>query len=602
MPHDVTDLALADEGRLRIEWADRHMPVLRDIRARFEKERPLEGLKVAACLHVTTETANLMRTLKAGGASVVLCASNPLSTQDDTAAALVQHYGIDTFARRGVDTDGYYAHLESALDTRPNITMDDGCDLVTLLHTKRREQLAEIRAGTEETTTGVIRLRQMEREGALAYPIIAVNDTPTKHLFDNRYGTGQSTIDGILRATNLLLAGTTFVVAGFGYCGKGLAMRARGLGAKVVVTEVDPIRALEAAMEGFKVAPMAQAAREADVIVSVTGDRDVMRREHFEVMKDGVVIANSGHFDVEIDKGALADLATSVVRVRENVEEFTLEDGRRINLIAEGRLVNLGAAEGHPAAVMDMSFADQSLSLEWLSRRHDLEVRVHDVPAEIDAEVARVKLATMNIEIDTLTDAQESYLHSWTEGTNRAGRTRRIHRGGPRALPGAFLGTRGGQQRPDPGLSPPVGQRRRPGQIVPTAFHSRRRRGQPLALLIRRGHALQIDLRGDPGRWGWAQSGRQRVGQLQGQGRAWAWREARGPQQEGPHRLVLLVADPARVEGGDVVLQPGRGAKLTGAGEQGRCARAAPVPATRSPSRWLSLVNRMNTTARKPPG
>jgi adenosylhomocysteinase len=395
LPHDVTDLALADEGRLRIEWADRHMPVLRDIRARFEKERPLEGLKVAACLHVTTETANLMRTLKAGGASVVLCASNPLSTQDDTAAALVQHYGIDTFARRGVDTDGYYAHLESALDTRPNITMD----------------------GTEETTTGVIRLRQMEREGALAYPIIAVNDTPTKHLFDNRYGTGQSTIDGILRATNLLLAGTTFVVAGFGYCGKGLAMRARGLGAKVVVTEVDPIRALEAAMEGYKVAPMAQAAREADVIVSVTGDRDVMRREHFEVMKDGVVIANSGHFDVEIDKGALADLATSVVRVRENVEEFTLEDGRRINLIAEGRLVNLGAAEGHPAAVMDMSFADQSLSLEWLSRRHDLEVRVHDVPAEIDAEVARVKLATMNIEIDTLTDAQESYLHSWTEGT-----------------------------------------------------------------------------------------------------------------------------------------------------------------------------------------
>jgi len=417
LPYDVTDLALADEGRLRIEWADRHMPVLRDIRARFEKERPLEGLKVAACLHVTTETANLMRALKAGGASVVLCASNPLSTQDDTAAALVEHYGIDTFARRGVDTDGYYAHLEAALDTRPNITMDDGCDLVTLLHTKRRDQLAEVTAGTEETTTGVIRLRQMEREGALAYPIIAVNDTPTKHLFDNRYGTGQSTIDGILRATNLLLAGTTFVVAGFGYCGKGLSMRARGLGAKVVVTEVDPIRALEAAMEGFKVAPMAQAAREADVIVSVTGDRDVMRREHFKVMKDGVVIANSGHFDVEIDKASLADLARTVVRVRENVEEFTLEDGRRINLVAEGRLVNLGAAEGHPAAVMDMSFADQSLSLEWLSRQQDLEVRVHDVPAEIDAEVAKVKLTTMDIEIDTLTDAQESYLHSWTEGT-----------------------------------------------------------------------------------------------------------------------------------------------------------------------------------------
>jgi adenosylhomocysteinase len=417
LPHDVTDLALADEGRLRIEWADRHMPVLRDIRARFEKERPLDGLKVAACLHVTTETANLMRTLKAGGASVVLCASNPLSTQDDTAAALVEHYGIDTFARRGVDTDGYYGHLEAALDTHPNITMDDGCDLVTLLHTRRRDQLAEVRAGTEETTTGVIRLRQMEREGALPHPPTAINNNPTKHPFDNRYGTGQSTIDGILRATNLLLAGTTFVVAGFGYCGKGLAMRARGLGAKVVVTEVDPIRALEAAMEGFKVAPMAQAAREADVIVSVTGDRDVLRREHFEVMKDGVVLANSGHFDVEIDKAALADLARSVVRVRENVEEFTLEDGRRLNLIAEGRLVNLGAAEGHPAAVMDMSFADQSLSLEWLSRQQDLEVRVHDVPPEIDAEVARVKLATMDIEIDTLTDAQESYLHSWTEGT-----------------------------------------------------------------------------------------------------------------------------------------------------------------------------------------
>src|SRR5215216_3591256 len=415
--HDIKDLGLAPEGVRRIQWADRQMPVLAAIRQRFESDQPLSGYRVSACLHVTTETANLMRTLKAGGASVVVCASNPLSTQDDTAAALVEHYGIDTFARRGVDTDGYYGHLEAALDTHPNITMDDGCDLVTLLHTRRRDQLAEVRAGTEETTTGVIRLRQMEREGALAYPIIAVNDTPTKHLFDNRYGTGQSTIDGILRATNLLLAGTTFVVAGFGYCGKGLALRARGLGAKVVVTEVDPIRALEAAMEGFRVAPMGQAAREADVIVSVTGDRDVLRREHFEVMKDGVVLANSGHFDVEIDKGALADLATSVVRVRENVEEFTLEDGRRINLIAEGRLVNLGAAEGHPAAVMDMSFADQSLSLEWLSRQQDLEVRVHDVPPEIDAEVARVKLATMDIEIDTLTDAQESYLHSWTEGT-----------------------------------------------------------------------------------------------------------------------------------------------------------------------------------------
>jgi adenosylhomocysteinase len=417
LPYDVTDLALADEGRLRIEWADRHMPVLRDIRARFEKEQPLDGLKVAACLHVTTETANLARTLKAGGASVTLCASNPLSTQDDTAAALVQHYGIDTFARRGVDTDGYYAHLGSALDTHPNVTMDDGCDLVTLLHTKRREQLGEVRVGTEETTTGVIRLRQMEREGALVYPIIAVNDTPTKHLFDNRYGTGQSTIDGILRATNLLLAGTTFVVAGYGYCGRGLALRARGLGAKVVVTEVDPVRALEAAMEGYRVAPMQEAVREADVIVTVTGDRDVLRREHFETMKDGVILANSGHFDIEIDKVALREMATSVTRVRENVEEFVTADGRRLHLIAEGRLVNLGAAEGHPAAVMDMSFADQALSLEWLARQDKLDVRVHDVPAEIDAEVARVKLATMQVEIDRLTPTQERYLHSWTEGT-----------------------------------------------------------------------------------------------------------------------------------------------------------------------------------------
>lgn len=417
MPHDVTDLALADEGRLRIEWADRHMPVLRDIRARFEKEQPLTGLRIAACLHVTTETANLARTLKAGGATVTLCASNPLSTQDATAAALVQHYGIDVYARRGVDTAGYYAHLEAALDTRPNVTMDDGCDLVTLLHTRRREQLPDVRAGTEETTTGVIRLRQMEREGALAYPIIAVNDTPTKHLFDNRYGTGQSTIDGILRATNLLLAGTTFVVAGYGYCGRGLALRARGMGAKVVVTEVDPVRALEAAMEGYRVAPMLQAAREADVIVTVTGDRDILRREHFEVMRDGVIMANSGHFDVEIDKVALRELAVSTTRVRENVEEFVLQDGRRLNLVAEGRLVNLGAAEGHPAAVMDMSFADQALSLEWLSRRQQLDVRVHEVPAEIDAEVARVKLATMGIEVDALTEAQERYLHSWTEGT-----------------------------------------------------------------------------------------------------------------------------------------------------------------------------------------
>jgi adenosylhomocysteinase len=417
LPHDVHDLGLADEGRLRIEWADRHMPVLREIRARFDKEQPLAGLKIAACLHVTTETANLMRTLKAGGAEVTLCASNPLSTQDDTAAALVAHYGIDTHAIRGIDKDGYYRHLEAALDARPNVTMDDGCDLVTLLHTRRREQLGDVRMGTEETTTGVIRLRQMEVERALGYPIVAVNDTPTKHLFDNRYGTGQSTVDGILRSTNILLAGSVFVVAGYGYCGKGLAMRARGMGARVIVTEVDPTRALEAVMDGFEVAPMAQAIREADLAVSVTGDRDVLRREHFEAAKDGLVIANAGHFDVEIDKVALGELATSVTRVRANTEEFLLEDGRRIYLIAEGRLVNLGAAEGHPAAVMDMSFADQALSVEWLHRQADLEPKVYDVPAELDAEVARLKLATMGIEIDALTDTQYRYLHSWTEGT-----------------------------------------------------------------------------------------------------------------------------------------------------------------------------------------
>jgi adenosylhomocysteinase len=417
LPYDVHDLGLADEGRLRIEWADRNMPVLREIRARFEKEQPLAGLKIAACLHVTTETANLMRTLKAGGAEVTLCASNPLSTQDDTAAGLVQHYGIDTYAIRGIDKDGYYRHLEATLDTRPNVTMDDGCDLVTLLHTKRREQLSDVRIGTEETTTGVIRLRQMERESALAFPVIAVNDTPTKHLFDNRYGTGQSTIDGILRATNILLAGSVFIVAGYGYCGKGLAMRARGMGARVIVTEIDPTRALEAVMDGFEVAPMAQAIREADIAISVTGDRDILRREHFEAAKDGLIIANSGHFDIEIDKVALADLASKVTRVRENTEEYQLADGRRIYLIAEGRLVNLGAAEGHPAAVMDMSFADQALSVEWLSKQDGLQPKVYDVPADLDAEVARVKLGTMGIDIDALTDAQQKYLNSWTEGT-----------------------------------------------------------------------------------------------------------------------------------------------------------------------------------------
>lgn len=417
MPYDVTDLDLADEGRLRIEWADRHMPVLRDIRARFEKERPLDGLSVAACLHVTTETANLVRTLAAGGAQVSLCASNPLSTQDDTAAALVRHYAIDVYARHGIDSEGYYRHLDATLDAHPQVTMDDGCDLVTRLHTERPSQLPEVEMGTEETTTGVIRLRQMAREGALAYPVVAVNDTPTKHLFDNRYGTGQSTIDGIVRATNVLLAGSTFVVAGYGWCGKGLARRADGMGARVLVTEVDPIRALEAAMDGFVVAPMADAIREADIVVTVTGDRDVLRREHFASAKDGVVLANSGHFDVEIDKGALAQMSTRTTRVRAGVEEFLMEDGRRIYLIAEGRLVNLSAAEGHPAAVMDLSFADQALTMEWLAKGEKLPAGVHEVPATIDVEVGRLKLATMGLSIDSLTPEQERYLNSWREGT-----------------------------------------------------------------------------------------------------------------------------------------------------------------------------------------
>ena len=415
--NDVKDLNLATSGQDLIDWAAREMPVLTLIRRRFVEDQPLKGLRLAACLHVTSETANLMLTLKAGGADLALCASNPLSTNDAVAAALASHHGIKTYAIKGEDNETYYEHIEAALDHRPQVTMDDGADLVSVLHKSRRDQLPDVIGGTEETTTGVIRLRAMAEHGVLAYPIVAVNEADTKHMFDNRYGTGQSTIDGILRATNLLLAGTTFVVAGYGYCGRGLAMRARGMGAKVVVTEVDPVRALEAAMEGYRVAPMQEVVREADVIVTVTGDRDILRREHFQAMKDGVIMANSGHFDVEIDKVALRELATAVTRVRENVEEFLLPDGRRLHLVAEGRLVNLGAAEGHPAAVMDMSFADQALSLEWLSRQDKLGVRVHDVPAEIDAEVAKVKLATMAVEIDSLTPAQERYLHSWTEGT-----------------------------------------------------------------------------------------------------------------------------------------------------------------------------------------
>jgi len=419
MTYDVTDPGLADLGRQRIAWADTHMPVLTSIRERFAKERPLEGVTMAACLHITTETANLLRTLKAGGARVVACASNPLSTQDDVAASLALDEGIDTYARKGEDTETYFRHMDSVLDEHPQVTMDDGCDLVSRLHQQRADQVSEVLAGTEETTTGVIRLRAMEADGALRFPIVAVNDADTKHMFDNRYGTGQSTLDGIIRATNVLLAGRVVVVAGYGYCGKGVASRARGMGAQVVVCEVDPLRALEAVMDGFRVEPMSDAAREGDIFVTVTGDRDVLRAEHFEVMKDGAILANSGHFDIEIDLGALAELAGSEGRraVRPFVEEF-LVGGRRLLVIAEGRLVNLSAAEGHPASVMDMSFANQALSAEWvLARRGTLEPKVYDVPRDIDAEIARLKLETMGVDIDTLTPAQAEYLSSWTVGT-----------------------------------------------------------------------------------------------------------------------------------------------------------------------------------------
>ncbi len=418
MNHDIADSSLAGLGRQRVAWADTQMPVLAGIRRRFAKETPLRGLRVAACLHVTTETANLLRTLRAGGADVFACASNPLSTQDDVAATLVADEGIPTFAVRGEDRDTYYQHLNAVLDAHPAFTMDDGCDLVSTLHQERPDQLGEITAGTEETTTGVIRLRAMEASGALGFPIVAVNDADTKHLFDNRYGTGQSTIDGIVRATNILLAGRVFVVAGYGQCGKGLASRARGMGAQVVVTEVDPLRALEAAMDGFQVMPMAEAARVGDIFVTVTGDRDVLRPEHFAVMKDGAVLANSGHFDIEIDLAGLAGMATERHQARPNLEAFTTEDGRRLLVVAEGRLVNLGAAEGHPAAVMDMSFANQALCLEWVARNAgSLEAKVYGVPVEIDREIARLKLESMGIAIDTLTDAQREYLTSWTVGT-----------------------------------------------------------------------------------------------------------------------------------------------------------------------------------------
>ncbi len=415
---DVKDPGLAGQGQALIEWASREMPVLKLIQKRFEQERPLAGLRISACLHVTSETANLMLTLQAGGADVALCASNPLSTNDAVAAALSELHGIKTFAIKGEDNDTYYSHLAAALDHEPNFTMDDGADLVTMLHRDRREGLPAVRGGTEETTTGVVRLRAMAAQGVLGYPIIAVNDADTKHLFDNRYGTGQSTLDGIIRATNVLLAGKTFVVAGYGWCGRGLASRAKGHGADVIVTEVDPVRALEAAMDGFRVMPMADAARQGDIFCTVTGDVNVLDRSHFETMKDGAILANSGHFNSEINLSALDDMATEVRAVRPSVQQYRLRDDRRLHVLGEGRLVNLAAAEGHPAAVMDMSFANQALSVEHMARRHEeLERNVYSVPAEIDKEVARLKLQAMKIGIDSLTEEQERYLNSWEEGT-----------------------------------------------------------------------------------------------------------------------------------------------------------------------------------------
>ncbi len=416
--YDIADLALADAGQQRIEWADRQMPVLGQIRERFESEKPLDGIQMACCLHVTTETANLVRTLIAGGADVALCASNPLSTQDDTAAALVDRYGAEVYAINGEDNDSYYRHIYAAVDKHPRITMDDGADVISVLHGERPEQLSEVYGGTEETTTGVIRLKALEREGKLGFPIIAVNDADTKHFFDNRYGTGQSTLDGVIRATNVLIAGLRVVVIGYGWCGKGVAMRAKGHGAHVIVCEVDPLRALEAAMDGFDVMPGLEAAREGDVFISVTGNRDAIAGEMFDVMKSGAIVANSGHFDVEINKGDLDALTESTYEARPLVEGHKLKDGREIFLLAEGRLVNLATAEGHPAAVMDMSFANQALAAEHMALNHEtLETAVHPVPRRIDEEIARLKLASMKIKIDRLTSVQQKYLASWDQGT-----------------------------------------------------------------------------------------------------------------------------------------------------------------------------------------
>lgn len=418
MRYHIKKTSLATQGYKRILWAERMMPVLRIIRQRFEKQKPLQGLRVSACLHVTTETANLMRTLKAGGAEVVLCASNPLSTQDDVAASLVKDFGIPTFAIKGEDRKTYYSHISASLEQRPHLTMDDGADLVSELHGKKSYLMNGIIGGTEETTTGVIRLRSLEEKGLLRYPIIAVNDANTKHFFDNRYGTGQSTIDGILRATNVLLAGCVFVVAGYGWCGRGLAMRARGMGAHVVVTETDPLRALEAVMDGFEVMRLKDAAKKGDIFVTVTGNLNVIRSEHFRLMKDGAIVANSGHFNAEIDIPALRSLAKRIRQVRDYIEEYTLKNGRRLYLLAEGRLVNLSSAEGHPAAVMDMSFANQALAAEFMAKAgHSLEKRVYKVPETIDQEVARLKLQAMRITIDRLTPQQKKYLASWEMGT-----------------------------------------------------------------------------------------------------------------------------------------------------------------------------------------
>ncbi len=418
IPHDVKDLALAKHGLAHLKWAEQEMPVLRLIRERFAVEKPLLGIRVSACLHVTSETANLMRTLQAGGADIYLCASNPLSTQDDVAAALVAEYGIPTFAIKGEDNETYYRHIKAVLDHKPQLTMDDGADVVSILHKSRRELLPGVIGGTEETTTGVIRLRALQQEGRLEYPIVAVNDANTKHLFDNRYGTGQSTIDGVIRATNVLLAGKNFVVCGYGWCSRGIAMRAKGLGANVIVTEVDPLRALEAVMDGYRVMPIIDAAPIGDIFVTSTGDIHVIDLQHFALMKDGAIVANSGHFNVELNIPALAAMANKVERVREFVDQYTLPDGRLISVLGEGRLVNLAAAEGHPSAVMDMSFANQALCSEYMVKNHaELKKEVYPVPQDIDNDIARLKLHAMGIRIDTLTDEQRAYLTSWESGT-----------------------------------------------------------------------------------------------------------------------------------------------------------------------------------------